>query len=73
MSVHPHVALMPVQGSRGSAKHAVPVPFRYGLRSVLLAFNRVTLAGNRLAVHDVDVRTGCDSAARTGQAYRLRQ
>src|SRR5471032_3526494 len=50
---------MSVQGDRGTAEHAVSVALGDGLCTVFPAFNRVTLAGNRLAIHDVSIRTRC--------------
>ena len=47
---------MSVQGDRGTTEHAVSVALGDGLCTVFPAFNRIALAGNRFAVHDVGVR-----------------
>lgn len=59
--------MMPVQCNRSTAEHAVPVTFRDRLDTVLLALDRIALAGYRFAVHDVDIRTGRNGATVRGQ------
>lgn len=55
--------MMSMQRNRSAIDHTVRVALSDRLRSVLLAFDRIAFAGNRLAVYHIGIRTCRDGAA----------
>ncbi len=54
---------MSMQRNRSTTDHTVRVALSDRLRSMLLTFDRIAFAGNRLTVYHVGIRTCRDGAA----------